>query len=260
MQGLKKLNLLQFIFLLNTFECISQKTPLSYCICGGIQIKPPFFNQNPSNSSLLSHMILCKSDNLYFRTTIGLFQISSIDYENKLLTISHNYCSPTSSFISPHHLSAGFSPLSSPNSLILMNCSNRSSKMSIFPCNNTRLSGCASESAKGLSSCSVIDDVTKLEKGFHPKEMNCSHYIRVYRSSTENYESGTRINFDIPDHVPNFCNECEKRDGNCGAGLRCVCHPKKCKDKVISVGAVLKPWGNIFFYLVLFILMMGLFQ
>ncbi|KAL2536232.1 uncharacterized protein Fot_17623 [Forsythia ovata] len=36
------------------------------------------------------------------------------------------------------------------------------------------------------------------------------------------------ICFDIPDHVPNPCEECKKPDGNCGAGLRCICHPKEC--------------------------------
>ncbi|KAI3461322.1 hypothetical protein Pfo_017985 [Paulownia fortunei] len=267
MQGLKKLHLLQILFLLKVFfpASVSQEAPVGYC--GGLRIQAPFFHQNPSHSSLLRRMILCKSEKLYFRTSIGLFQISSIDYTDKLLTVSHSSCSSTFNFVSPQHLSAGFPPPSRPNSLVLLNCSNQSSDMSLFPCNNTQESGCYGSSAKydkqelgkGLSSCSVIDDVGKLEKSFHPKQLNCTHYSRVFKGS-ENYDLGTRISFDIPDHVPNPCNECEKPDGNCGVGLRCVCHPKKCKDKVISVGAVLKPCGNIRFYLVFFILMMGLFQ
>ncbi|PIN20804.1 hypothetical protein CDL12_06499 [Handroanthus impetiginosus] len=246
MQGLNKLHLLQLIFLMKIF-LLSQETPLNYC--GSIKI-----HQDSSySSSLLGQMILCKSRKLYFRTSIGLFRISSIDYTNKLLTVSHTSSSSTSEFVSPLHLSAGFPPPSSPNSLLLFNCLNQSSMF--LPCNNTQDQGLA----EGFSTCSVIDDIRKLGTGFDPHEMNCTHYSRVYRNS-EKFELGTRISFDVPDHVPNPCNECEKPDGNCGAGLRCVCHPKKCKDKVVSGGAVLKPGGKIGFCLVFFTMVMGIIR
>lgn len=232
MRGCKKLHLLQLLFLLKIFfpKSVSQETPVSYC--GGIAVKSPFLHQHPSNSSLLSHMIICKSDKLYYRTSIGLFKISHIHYGNKLLTVSHSSCSSASNFVSPQHLSAGFPRSSSPNSLVLFNCSNPSSTFSIFPCNVTQLSGCydhKQELAKGLSSCLLIDDVDKIDKSFHPEQLNCTHYSLVYRNK-ENLELGTRISFDVPDHVPNPCNECEKPDGNCGVGLRCVCHPKRCSE------------------------------
>ncbi|KAL0370162.1 UNVERIFIED_CONTAM: hypothetical protein Sangu_0334300 [Sesamum angustifolium] len=191
MKGCKKLHLLQLLFLLTMFfprSSVSGETPVSYC--GGIRVKSPFLHQHPSNSSLLSHMIVCKSDKLYYRTSIGLFKISHIDYENKLLTVSHSSCSSASSFVS----------------LII----------------------------------SQQDFLVHRDK--------------------EILELGTRISFDIPDHVPNPCDECEKPDGNCGVGLRCVCHPQKCKDKVISAGAVFRPCGNAVFCLVLIVVVLGAFH
>ncbi|KAG8371196.1 hypothetical protein BUALT_Bualt13G0061900 [Buddleja alternifolia] len=94
---------------------------------------------------------------------------------------------------------------------------------------------------------------------------NPSQLSQIIPCKSNNYKRrllkmGTRVSFDVPDHVPNPCDQCEKRDGNCGAGLRCLCHPKLCKDKVVSVGAVLKPYGNILFYMVLFIIVMGFFH
>ncbi|KAL2536154.1 uncharacterized protein Fot_17545 [Forsythia ovata] len=68
------------------------------------------------------------------------------------------------------------------------------------------------------------------------------------------------ICFDIPDHVPNPCEECKKPDGNCGAGLRCICHPKECKDKVISVGAVPNPYCNIVLSVLFFLILKVYFQ
>ncbi|KAF2321673.1 hypothetical protein GH714_001062 [Hevea brasiliensis] len=125
--------------------------------------------------------------------------------------------------------------------------------MTSFKGNNTSLKGCAASSEtqqlEGPYSCLLVNDVEKLDKGFHPKDLNCSHYSRVYRSSSNDdynkeYELGTRISFDIPDHVPDICNECGKPNGNCGVGLRCICHPKECRDKVISMGGSVKPFGN----------------
>lgn len=99
------------------------------------------------------------------------------------------------------------------------------------------------------STCWIVHDLEKLEVGFDPKDLNCSHYSRVYRdhygsnssSFVEGLKLGTVISFDVPDHIPNVCDECAKPHGNCGAGLRCVCHRKKCRDKVISGSAPLRP-------------------
>lgn len=254
MKCFKKCKPLQLLLLMNILfsASVSEEIPEKYC--GDIRIQEPFFlHQNSSHSPLLSQTILCKSHKLYFRTSIGLFQINSIDYNNKLIIVSHTSCSPTSNFVSPHHLSAGFPPPPTSNSLILFNCSNRSLESPLVPCNNTMLSGfCGSTST---NSCSVIDDDVE-NRRFDPKQMDCTHYSRIYTSSSEKVELGKRICFDIPDHVPNPCDECEKSDGNCGVGLRCACHPKKCKDKVR--GAALRPCGNIFVCLVFLVVVVVL--
>ncbi|KAH6814700.1 hypothetical protein C2S51_023718 [Perilla frutescens var. frutescens] len=248
-KGFKKIHLLQLLLFLNILFQASASEEIRVSYCGSIKIQEPFFHQNSSHSSLLSQMIICKSEKLYFRTSIGLFVVNSIDYMSKLITVSHSSCSSASHFVSPQHLSAGFPSPASSNSLILMNCSNRSSEIPLVPCNSTVLSGrCDSSATKKVPSCLVIDDAQKLEKSFDPKQMDCTHYSRVYARG-EKFVLGTRISFDIPDHVPNPCNECEKPDGNCGVGLRCACHPKECKDKV--TGAALRPnCGNMLVYLV----------
>ncbi|PON45762.1 hypothetical protein PanWU01x14_256370 [Parasponia andersonii] len=62
-------------------------------------------------------------------------------------------------------------------------------------------------------------------------------HSRVYRKSSNEddeyggFALGTRISFDVPDHVPYVCNECDKPNGNCGVGLRCLCHTKERKDR-----------------------------
>ena len=61
-------------------------------------------------------------------------------------------------------------------------------------------------------SCLLVQDIEKLDTDFHPKDLSCSDYRRVYRRSLsgEDYEGvelGTRISFDIPDHVPDICDE-----------------------------------------------------
>ncbi|KAL6499751.1 hypothetical protein OROGR_027661 [Orobanche gracilis] len=294
---LNKVHHLLLILLLNIFfqTSLSQEisSNYSYHNCGNIRIKSPFLNDH--QDSFLSRMIVCQSDKLYFRTSVGSFPISSIDYENKLLTISHDSCSETSDFISPNNLSAGFPNPESPNSLILWNCDIRDSNVSIFPCNSSSsnssyLSGGCFESYEGsVGSCSVIDDVGKLDEGFHPREMNCTHYSRVHRRLSDGkYKLGTRISFGVPSvnippvnippvpdvnlppvpdvnlppvhvpdvnlppvHVPNPCDSCG--DG-CPIELQCTCHVKNCVNGVISAGVILKPRGNMFVDLVLLVL------
>lgn len=247
--------LLKLIFLCP--NCVAQQNPTNFC--GKIQIQSPFLLQNSSKSSLLNRMILCKSRKLYFRTSIGLYPISSINYTTKLLTISHKSSSSSSHFISPSKLSAGFPPPPQPNSLILFNCSNQTYPNSPFLHNCTSLQ--LGADAAAFSSCLMVDDTEKLGTDFHPKDLNCSRYSRVYKPGShdnidQKVEVGTRICFDIPDHVPNVCDECQKPRGNCGVGLKCVCHPKECRDKVISMGARMNPVGNIIVFVIYFIAVM----
>lgn len=212
--------------------------------CGQIPIQQPFSNNiQTSNqySTPLNHMLFCKSQKLYFRTSLGLFPISSINYTTKLLTISHPYsCSKSINFVSPILLSAGFPTPPRPNSLLLFDCSNSKNKISPVLRNYT-----CSQACGDTSNCLLVDNIEKLDKGFHPIDLNCSHYIRVYRKYSSNdddddddefkgFELGTRISFDIPDHVPNVCNECEKPNGNCGVGLRCICHAKECSKSPLN--------------------------
>ncbi|KAI5666572.1 hypothetical protein M9H77_16425 [Catharanthus roseus] len=215
----KKFPLLQILLFLNLSFPISiskpiTQQPMNY-YCGTLRI--------PTHSSIFNQTLLCKSQKLYFRTSIGLFQISSIEDSKKLLTISHNSCSSTSHFVSPTHLTAGFPLPPLPNSLVFFNCSMKKLQPVIRNC--SLFNGC------GADSCLVFDDVGKLGLDFDPKQLNCTHYSRVYRNdqkSNDKYELGTRISFDIQDHVPNLCDECKKPNGNCGVGLRCLCHLKEC--------------------------------
>ncbi|KAF5931073.1 hypothetical protein HYC85_031946 [Camellia sinensis] len=258
MQAWKKVHLLHLVLLtLNFFpKSLAKQNPTSFC--GKITIQKPFFPQNSTESSLLSHMVVCKSQKLYFRTSLGLFQISSIDYTTKLLTISHSSCSSSSNYVSPALLSAGFPSPPNPNSLALFDCSSKNHMQSSLESLRTKI-------YKSYS-CLFVNDTEKLDKGFHPNDLNCSRYSRVYRrnssvdDSLEGYELGTRISFDIPNHVPNICDECNKPHGNCGIGLKCICHPKDCKDKVISKSVTVDPFGNILFSLLSSIVVIVLFK
>ncbi|KAJ4824750.1 hypothetical protein Tsubulata_032399 [Turnera subulata] len=238
----------------------------STSFCGKIQIKPPFSRPNSTNSSSLSQILLCRSQKLYFRTSLGLFPVSSVDYATKTLTISQPSCSPSQYYVSPLLISAGL-PTPSPISLLLFNCSNKNhtmSSMAIHNCNGLS-SACKTATSKEQvqeveGSCLLVTDLEKLDKGFHPKELSCSHYSSVYKSSLNqeegNYQLGTRILFDVPDHLPDMCQECEKPNGNCGVGLKCMCHPKECKDKVINGARSVKPFVNAFLSLQSFFLVL----
>ncbi|KAF3455344.1 hypothetical protein FNV43_RR05792 [Rhamnella rubrinervis] len=120
--------------------------------------------------------------------------------------------------------------------------------------NHTCLNECGGASS---SSCLVVEDVSKLDMGFHPRDLKCSHYYPVYKKYSDDdigYELGTRVLFDIPDHVPDICTECQKPNGNCGVGLRCICHLQECKDKVVSKGGgFIDPVGNILVSLISFV-------
>ncbi|KAG5566578.1 hypothetical protein RHGRI_002210 [Rhododendron griersonianum] len=100
----------------------------------------------------------------------------------------------------------------------------------------------------------------------YPKDLSTLRYNRVYRNSSvveklgEGYELGTRISYDVPDHVPNICDECQKPNGNCGVGLRCICHPRECKNQVTSKSGNIDPFGNILFSLLSSILVIFIFM
>ncbi|KAF8083466.1 hypothetical protein N665_0771s0005 [Sinapis alba] len=48
---------------------------------------------------------------------------------------------------------------------------------------------------------------------------------------------GTRVSLEVEGHLPDLCIACERPDGNCGVALRCLCHPKECKNKVVNYAA-----------------------
>ncbi|GLT82054.1 hypothetical protein SLE2022_004680 [Rubroshorea leprosula] len=262
MQSFKKLNILLILkFFFITISAIQHSAESAHThLCGNIPIQTPFLRSNSSKPPVQNSMIICKSQKLYFRTSIGLFPVSSVDYTTKTLTISHSSCSPSRRYISPALLSAGLPPPPHPNALLLFNCSNKRNPLSPYIRNCTRLHQCGSASdqikeqkVKVPNSCLIVQDIEKLEMGFHPNELGCSDFRRVHRRSLidvdeyEGVELGTRISFDIPDHVPDMCKECEKPNGNCGVGLRCICHPKECKDKVISGVGSMNSGGSFLF-------------
>lgn len=230
-----------------------QKPSINYSYCGNIKIQIPFHHQNLNQfsssssfsfSSILNQLLLCKSQKLYLRTSLGLFQISSIDYSRKLLTIinpSHNNSSTSHNFISSKLLTSGFPPPPQPNSLVFFNCSSFSFSSSvqflhIKNCsnyfNNNNDYGASSSSSSSSEECLVVEEY---DDGKHHEQLDdltqimkyCTHYSRIHRT-VAGFELGTRMSFDIPDHVPNPCNECKKLHGNCGVGLRCICHLNEC--------------------------------
>lgn len=75
------------IFHITPCTPIGQYNHTNYCI--EIKTQTSFFNPNSSITSLLSSITLCRSQNLYLRTSLGLFQVSSVDFDARLLTISH---------------------------------------------------------------------------------------------------------------------------------------------------------------------------
>ena len=217
--------------------------------CGNIRTQTPFLNPNPSTSSLLSSITLCRSQNLYFRTSLGLFQVSSVDFNGRLLTISHSSCSSSLQYVSPLAVTAGFPSPPEPNSLILFNCSSRRDPISPFMKNCTDSYKCDAvatsssriqEHEKNPYSCLVVEDLQKVDKGFHPQHLNCSHYSWAYKSSSDGedrevFKFGARITFDIPAHVPDICKGCEKPNGTCGGGLNCLCHAKECSRSCLDL-------------------------
>lgn len=265
MEPLKRLHLLEVLTLYCFLHLCIAKQVLG-TLCGETQIDPPFSNLNSTEASPLSRMILCRSQKPYFRTSLGLFPISSIDYTNKLLAITYQpSCSSQSLFFFPSILTAGFPSPPHPNSLLLLNCIDARLPIMSTPIPNCTdfytcqaLPGNPGQSSKPLDSCLLVHDLEELQNGIDPKALNCSGSRWVYKKNATNngtesedfrgYELGTRISFDIPDHAPNLCNECERPNGNCGVGLKCICHPRECRDRVISGGgASSKPFGSVLF-------------
>ncbi|ESW22092.1 hypothetical protein PHAVU_005G126500, partial [Phaseolus vulgaris] len=120
------------------------------------------------------------------------------------------------------------------------------------------------EQENSPNSCLVIEDLEKVDKGFHPKHLNCSHYIWMHRSSSngeaEGYVLRTWMSFDVRNHVEDLCKECEKPKGHCGVGLKCLCHAKECKDKIISESGSMKSVGNVLFSFLSFIGVVAFFK
>ncbi|XP_027348240.1 uncharacterized protein LOC113859741 [Abrus precatorius] len=250
----KKLHLFHSLLIFNIILCssIPQNNHVNYC--ENIRTQTPFLN---SNFSIFGSITLCTSQNLYFRTSLGLFEVSSIDYTGILLTITHSSCSSLQ-YVSPLAITAGF-PSPEPNSLVLFNCSSRKEPILPFMKNCRDLYKCegatspsfrTQEQEKYPYSCLVVEDLQKVDSDFHPEHLNCSHYSWVHRSTShgghnKGYKVGTRISVDIP-RVPEICKGCENPNGSCGAGLNCLCHPKECKDKVISKAMSIKSTGSVF--------------
>ncbi|EOA12262.1 hypothetical protein CARUB_v10007999mg, partial [Capsella rubella] len=55
-------------------------------------------------------------------------------------------------------------------------------------------------------------------------------------SKTEEVKLRARVSMEVEGHIPDLCISCERPDGNCGVALRCLCHPKECKNKVVNFG------------------------
>lgn len=211
-----------FLLIINFWLTTSIPQNASTSMSNELKFQTPFSKPSSTSLSPINKMIICKSQKPYNKC--------------KTLNISHSSCSSSLHYASPKLFSAGF--VSESNSLLLYNCSN--SKLPSSPlfhtltCIHTCGASSKFEELEGFTStsCLVVDDLAKLDMEFKPSDLICSCYGRVDRkSSDENHEEHdlrTRIAFDGPDHIPNICNECQKANGNCGAALRCICHPKEC--------------------------------
>ncbi|KAL2328496.1 hypothetical protein Fmac_021923 [Flemingia macrophylla] len=247
MNPFKKLHLLHSFLLFNIMLAYSTPQHDHASYCGNIKTQTPFLN---SNSSILDSITLCISPNLYLRTSLGLFHVSSLDYNGRLLTliITHSSCSSLQ-YVSPLAVTTGFPSHPERTSLVLFNCSSRKNPFLPIMQNCRDLYTCGYAGSPSYRTkehmkhpCLVVEDLQKLDKDFHPEHLNCSHYSWVHRSTSDSghdqgYKVGTRISVDIP-RVPEICQGCEKPNGNCSAGLNCICHPKECKDKVISKAGI----------------------
>jgi len=49
-----------------------------------------------------------------------------------------------------------------------------------------------------------------------------------FLTSNSSISSQLRITVNVPTHAPEFCKGCENPNGNCNAGLKCLCHLKEC--------------------------------
>uniref|UniRef100_A0A7N0ZVN2 Uncharacterized protein n=1 Tax=Kalanchoe fedtschenkoi TaxID=63787 RepID=A0A7N0ZVN2_KALFE len=201
-----------------------------------------------TSTALLTSMILCRSGKLYFRTSIGLFAISSVDYASRTLTVLlHDdddlaSCSKSASFIPPALLSAGLPSPPQPNSLLLFNCTKTNPHQPHHPVSYSIRNCSGSHSCRHLDAfhgavhpCLEIEDIEKLGNGFHPGDLNCSHYKTVHRATSMpvEYHSGIKVSVEI-DHKPDLCQDCRKPDGRCGVALKCFCHIEQCVDKVVA--------------------------
>lgn len=115
------------------------------------------------------------------RTSLGLFKVTYIDDNRRTLKISH----PSSSslqFVSPLAVTAGFPSPPESDSLLLFDCSiKRRHKNPISPFMQHCRELCSSRPYE----CLVVMDVHKIDRGFHPKHLNCSNCMWVHKSSSD---------------------------------------------------------------------------
>ncbi|KAJ8568447.1 hypothetical protein K7X08_027980 [Anisodus acutangulus] len=106
----------------------------------------------------------------------------------------------------------------------------------------------------------VVEEILKqLETLANEIDLVKSFVRRVYKSTSQDgnsvkFELGTWLSWDV-DHVPNPCDECRKPYGNCGVGLRCLCHVTECKVEV-SAGSIKKLSGTMLFSLLFLIVLL----
>lgn len=66
-----------------------------------------------------------------------------------------------------------------------------------------------------------------------PQHNHTNYYGNI---STETpFLNSIKVTVDIPNHVADICKGCEKPDGNCGAGLKCLCHAKECSKCLLDL-------------------------
>ncbi|GLJ49918.1 hypothetical protein SUGI_1061300 [Cryptomeria japonica] len=227
--------------------------------CGNIPLQHPFGSTQGCGAFPYKQMLQCdhKAQKVNLRTTYGLFEVQGIDYKTQTMTISDpsmSTCSSLNPITHQHFSMDSVLPPTPHNTILLLNCPLALASSGL--CKNisqiltASLPGFLSESCHkhcgvGLkepeqgsySSSSLPCCATDFERLGNRSlgELQCKHYVNVYGGvEGSKWGYGIRLSFNLPDQIPDvrLCDECDKQDGNCGIGIKCICHPHECGNVV----------------------------
>ncbi|KAH9295941.1 hypothetical protein KI387_039529, partial [Taxus chinensis] len=198
---------------------------------------------------------------LHLRTSSGLFEVQGLDYNTQTMIISDPSMSTCSSLnpITHQHFSVdSLLPPTPNNTILLFDCPLAIASSGLCNLNLPRFSSefCHKRCEQGVmdheqgSSSSLACCATDFERLGKRSlgELQCKFYANVYGGMEgSKWGYGIRLSFSLPDHIPDntLCDECYKLNGDCGIGLKCICHPQQCENVVLSRATVPSPSHKI---------------